>query len=52
MDANTITIDQLRKEFPPSQNVNVIHHQRLTDLDKLALYVTEKIEKIEERKRT
>lgn len=43
MDANTITIDQLRKEFPPSQNVNVVHRQRLTDLDKLALFVTNKI---------
>ncbi len=37
------TIKELRESFSPIKNINIIHHNQLTTLDKLALFVTEKI---------
>ena len=37
------TIVKLRKEFSPPRNVNTIHRRKLSFLDKLAIFVTQKI---------
>lgn len=37
------TAQELKKRFSPPQNVNLIHRRRLSPLDKLAIFVTEKI---------
>lgn len=37
------TVEELRKQFGPPKNVNVIHRSQLTSLEKLALLVTQKI---------
>lgn len=37
------TLSDLRKTFAPLKNTNVVHQSKLTSLDKLALFVTEKI---------
>ncbi len=37
------TLKELRETLIPLQNTNVIHRRRLTTMDKLALFVTEKI---------
>lgn len=37
------TIESLQKQFGPPKNVNVIHKSKLSSLDKLAIFVTEKI---------
>jgi len=38
-----VTVAQLNENFSPVKNTNVIHRNRLSPLDKLALFVTEKI---------
>lgn len=37
------TLKELKEKFKPIENINIIHHKRLNQLDKLALFVTEKI---------
>ncbi len=37
------TVKQLKEVFAPLKNTNVIHQKRLSPLDKLALFVTDKI---------
>ncbi len=37
------SVKELRKEFGPPQNVNVIHRKKLSKMEKLALFVTQKI---------
>lgn len=37
------TVKQLREGFSPVKNTNIIHRNRLSALDKIALFVTEKI---------
>jgi len=37
------TVEELRKQFSPPQNVNQIHREKLSNTDKLALFVTMKI---------
>lgn len=37
------TVEDLKKEFSPPKNVNVIHKSRLSKMDKLALIITTKI---------
>lgn len=37
------SVEELHKLFKPAINPNTVHHSRLTRLDKLALFVTEKI---------
>jgi uncharacterized membrane protein len=37
------TVEHLREQFGPPENVNAIHRSRLSTLDKLAIFVTEKI---------
>src|SRR5258708_26809998 len=37
------TVNELREKFNSPKNTNVIHRRRLTWLDKLALFVTDKI---------
>lgn len=37
------TVKQLQKDFSPVKNTNIVHKSRLSTLDKLALFVTEKI---------
>ena len=37
------SIDSLRKRFSPPRNVNVVHRGKLSKVDKLALFVTERI---------
>ncbi len=37
------TMTELKKELPPIQNVNTIHRNKLSQLDKLALFVTQRI---------
>lgn len=37
------TVENLRKQFGPPKDVNAIHKIRLTNLDRLAVFVTEKI---------
>jgi uncharacterized membrane protein len=37
------SIESLKKQFTPPVNVNVIHRNRLSRLDRLAIFVTEKI---------
>lgn len=37
------SLKQLQENFPAVKNTNVIHKNRLTSLDKLALFVTDKI---------
>lgn len=39
----TKSVKELRKEFGPPQNVNVIHRKKLSRMEKLALFVTQKI---------
>ena len=40
---HTTTLEELRKQFGPPKNINVIHRSRLSRLDNLALFVTQKI---------
>lgn len=40
---NKIAIEMLREEFGISENVSVIHRKKLSRLDKLTLFVTERI---------
>lgn len=37
------TIEELRQLYSPLKNTNIVHYSRLNTLDKLALFVTEKI---------
>ena len=37
------TIEQIRKQFSPPQNVNIIHRKKLSSMDRLAVFVTERI---------
>lgn len=37
------TIEELRKTLTPLKNTNAVHREKLTHMDKLALFVTEKI---------
>lgn len=37
------TIKELRENFHPIENINIIHRRRLRSLERLALFVTEKI---------
>ena len=37
------SLEQLKKRFHPTQNINIIHHRQLSKLDKLALIITTKI---------
>ena len=37
------TVKQLKENFSPIKNTNVVHRNKLTSLDKLALFVTDKI---------
>lgn len=37
------TLEDLRKKFEPPKNTNVIHKERLSLIDKLALFVTQKV---------
>ena len=37
------TVKELKEVFAPAKNTNVIHRKRLSALDKLALFVTDKI---------
>lgn len=37
------TIEELRKTLTPLKNTNAVHREKLTRMDKLALFVTEKI---------
>lgn len=37
------TVKELKEVFAPAKNTNIIHRRRLTLLDKLALFVTDKI---------
>lgn len=45
MDKNYVieSLTKIRREFGPIKNVNKIHHQSLSPLEKLAIYVTDKI---------
>lgn len=43
MKKNLFTSKELHKKFGSPKNVNVIHKKGLTNLDKLALFITEKI---------
>lgn len=40
---NVPSLSQLKVQFQPIQNVNKIHRERLTPLDKLAVFVTDRI---------
>lgn len=40
---NIGTLKDLQKEFRPLENINILHHRRLSPMNKLALFVTEKI---------
>ena len=37
------SLEQLKKKFQPPQNTNIIHRKRLSELDKIALLITDKI---------
>ena len=37
------SVEELRKKFGPTQNVNVQHRKQLSALEKLAIFVTDKI---------
>lgn len=37
------SLESLRKRFNPPKNTNKIHHSKLSALDKLALFITERI---------
>ena len=39
----TETAKAIKENFPPIKNVNYVHKSKLSNLDKLALFVTEKI---------
>lgn len=43
MDKHITTVDELKKEFGSPKNVNIIHKSKLSPLDRLAIFVTEKI---------
>lgn len=44
METNKIqSFIKIQKEFGPPRNVNVIHHKKLSKMDNLALFVTERI---------
>lgn len=43
MSEKIITVEQLRKTYGSPKNTNLIHRSRLSTLDKLALFITEKI---------
>lgn len=43
MEKHIESVSALRKKFAPPQNVNVIHKEKLSNLDKLAVFTTEKI---------
>lgn len=43
MDKHITTVDELKKEFGSPKNVNRIHKSKLSPLDKLAIFATEKI---------
>ena len=43
MTENIVTLKELKDKYVPPKNTNVIHKLRLSRLDKLALFVTEKI---------
>lgn len=40
---NIEALDQLKEKFTPVKNTNEIHRSRLSKLDKLALFITEKV---------
>ena len=39
---NHVSIEQIRKEFP-AKNVNVVHRKNMSKMDRLALFITERI---------
>lgn len=43
MTEKITTVQELHKMYGPPKNVNTIHRQNLSPLDKLAIFVTEKI---------
>lgn len=43
MTERPLTIAEIKKEFGEVKNVNVIHKSKLSSLDRLAVFVTEKI---------
>lgn len=44
MEENVIkTVEQLRKEFGDSKNVNQAHRKKLSVMDRLALFITQKV---------
>ncbi len=43
MSEKIASVQELREKYSSPKNTNVIHHHNLSNLDKLALFVTEKI---------
>ena len=43
MEKPILSLKQLTEQFKPIENVNVTHRKKLTALDKLALFITDKI---------
>ena len=37
------SVKELREQFGPPKNVNIVHRRKLSPLDKLAIFITEKI---------
>jgi uncharacterized membrane protein len=43
MEKTIKTLEELRQEFKPIENVNSLHKKRLSTTDKLALFITDKV---------
>ncbi len=43
MRHKTLTVEEIRKKYKPSQNVNVRHREGLNVIDKLGLWITEHV---------
>src|ERR1035437_793764 len=40
---NPTTLEELKKLRPPTRNPNKVHHERLSKMDKLAIWITEHV---------